>query len=155
MGYKSGKRFGPITTTHRNYHAAANVDRDSVKCSWVHGYSRYIELTFEANELSPEGWVFDFGNCEYFKEWFKYNFDHKTLISSSDPELPHLLELDAKNVISVVIVEDKNGWNPGIEGSCKWVFDEFNTYLHINHPRVRVTSVKIFEHENNWAQYDG
>lgn len=152
-GYTSGKRFGPITTTHRNYHAANNKNRDSTKCSWIHGYGRYVEVYFTCDSLSDEGWVYDFGDCGYFKEWLKNNFDHKTLISSDDPELEKIMSLHDENIMSVVVIPNKNGWNPSIEGSCKWVFDEFNHYLRHHERNVRVKAVKIFEHENNWAQY--
>lgn len=44
--FKSTKRFGPITTNHRNWHAAFNANRNSQKCSFIHGYSRYCEIVF-------------------------------------------------------------------------------------------------------------
>lgn len=151
--YTSSKKFGPISTCHRNWKAYENTNRDSRKCSLIHGYSRYIELTFKANFLTPEGWVYDFGDCKEFKQWLDTNWDHKVLISENDPKLKEILEMQDHNLINVTVIPHQKGWNPGIEGSCKWVYDTFNEMLSLKTQRVRISKVKIWEHENNYAEY--
>ena len=44
MKFKSTKRFGPISTGHRQW-------KHKGHCSYVHGYGRYVRLTFEASKL--------------------------------------------------------------------------------------------------------
>ena len=61
MKFKSTKRFGPITTGHRQW-------RDSGHCSYIHGYGRYVRLTFEASQLDERGWVMDFGDLKDIKK---------------------------------------------------------------------------------------
>lgn len=154
MYYTSSKKFGPISTCHRNWRAYDNKNRNSQKCALIHGYSRYVELTFKALTLTNEGWVYDFGDCAMFKSWLDVNWDHKTLIGSDDPALQQIIQMHDQNLISIVVIPSDNGWNPGIEGSCKWLYDSFNKMLKDSgNERVVVSKVKIWEHENNYAEY--
>ena len=151
--FLSTKKFGPISTSHRNWAAATNPNRDSVKCSWCHGYSRYVEFTFEGT-LDRHQWVYDFGDCKFIKAWLEENWDHKTLVSALDPELPFLMEADVRNVLKLTIIPAKPGWGPGMEGSAKWIFDEINPQiLAKTEGRVSIQKVQIWEHENNSAIY--
>mgnify|MGYP003656349465 CR=1 FL=1 len=63
MKFKSSKRFGPITTGHRQW-------RDDGHCSFVHGYGRYVRITFESSELDERGWVMDFGDLKDVKKCY-------------------------------------------------------------------------------------
>ena len=49
MKFKSTKKFGPISTGHRQW-------KHKGHCSYVHGYGRYVRLSFEASELDECGW---------------------------------------------------------------------------------------------------
>jgi 6-pyruvoyltetrahydropterin/6-carboxytetrahydropterin synthase len=151
--YQSTKRFGPITTTHRNWRAAHNQNRDSQKCAWIHGYSRYVEITFEG-ELDEQGWVQDFGNCKQIKQVLESHWDHAVLINSDDPELPLIQQMADANVIKLSVMDVSKDWGAGIEASCKWVYDHAQSILDEQTlGRVKVTRVQVWEHENNSAIY--
>ena len=61
MKYTSSKRIGPISTGHRQW-------KDNGHCSFVHGYGRYVELTFACEERDEKGWVMDFGDLKDVKQ---------------------------------------------------------------------------------------
>lgn len=149
--YHSTKKFGPISTGHRNWHAACNSSRDSEKCSYIHGYGRYIQFTF-SGQLDEKGWVYDFGGTKFIKEFLEKNWDHKTLIASDDPELDTLKELHNKKIIDLNILDVSKGWTPAIEGSCKFVFDKIQPEItKKTEGRIKISKIEIWEHENNSA----
>ena len=145
MRFKSTKRFGPITTGHRQW-------RDSGHCSYIHGYGRYIRLTFEASELDERGWVMDFGDLKDVKKWIESEWDHRVLIAADDPLLSDLKELESKGGINLNVLE--KGYYPGIEESCRYLYDKLNPMIkEKTNNRVEITRVEVWEHENNHAEY--
>lgn len=151
--YKSTKKFGPISTSHRNWKAEFNPNRDSRKCALCHGYSRYLQLTFDG-DLDERAWVYDFGDLRFVKQWLDENWDHRTLISANDPKLDKLREMQECGLIALTVIPDQDDWGPGIEGSCKWVYDQINPVIQEKtQGRVSISKVEIWEHENNSAVY--
>ena len=46
------------------------------------------------------------------------------------------------------------GWGPGIEASCKFVFDNVNPKIkELTNNRVWIDTIEIYEHEFNSALY--
>ena len=145
MKYKSSKRFGPITTGHRQW-------RDKGHCSYVHGYGRYVRLTFEAIELDERGWVMDFGGLKGVKSWIESEWDHRTLIAADDPVIPELKALEKVGGINLNILPE--GYLPGIEESCRYLYDKLNPVIQRKtNNRVEITRVEIWETEKNQAEY--
>ena len=145
MKYKSSKRFGPITTGHRQW-------RDKGHCSYVHGYGRYVRLTFEATELDERGWVMDFGDLRDVKSWIESEWDHRTLIAADDPVIPELKALEKVGGINLNILP--KGYLPGIEESCRYLYDKLNPMIQRKtNNRVEITLVEIWETEKNQAEY--
>ena len=145
MKYKSSKRFGPITTGHRQW-------RDKGHCSYVHGYGRYVRLTFEATELDERGWVMDFGDLKDVKSWIESEWDHRTLIAADDPTIPELKTLEEVGGINLNILPE--GYLPGIEESCRYLYDKLNPVIQRKtNNRVEITRVEIWETEKNQAEY--
>jgi len=145
MKYKSSKRFGPITTGHRQW-------RDKGHCSYVHGYGRYVRLTFEATELDERGWVMDFGDLKGVKSWIESEWDHRTLIAIDDPVIPELKALEKVGGINLNILPE--GYLPGIEESCRYLYDKLNPVIQRKtNNRVEITRVEIWETEKNQAEY--
>ena len=145
MKYKSSKRFGPITTGHRQW-------RDKGHCSYVHGYGRYVRLTFEATELDERGWVMDFGDLRDVKSWIESEWDHRTLIAADDPAIPELKTLEEVGGINLNILPE--GYLPGIEESCRYLYDKLNPVIQRKtNNRVEITRVEIWETEKNQAEY--
>lgn len=74
------------------------------------------------------------------------------LISSEDPEIEHLKDLHARHLIDLNVMEAWKGHGPGIEQSCKFVFDYLDPKIRFESKgRCWVKSVRIWEHENNSA----
>mgnify|MGYP006237836025 FL=1 len=145
MKFKSTKRFGPITTGHRQW-------RDKGHCSYVHGYGRYVRLTFEATELDERGWVMDFGDLRDVKSWIESEWDHRTLIAADDPVIPELKILEEVGGIYLNILPE--GYLPGIEESCRYLYDKLNPIIQRKtNNRVEITRVEIWETEKNQAEY--
>ena len=145
MKYKSSHRFGPKTTGHRQW-------RDKGHCSYVHGYGRYVRLTFEATELDERGWVMDFGDLRDVKSWIESEWDHRTLIAADDPVIPELKALEKVGGINLNILP--KGYLPGIEESCRYLYDRLNPVIQRKtNNRVEITRVEIWETEKNQAEY--
>jgi len=145
MKFKSTKRFGPISTGHRQW-------KHKGHCSYVHGYGRYVRLTFEASKLDERGWVMDFGDLKDIKRWIEGEWDHKVLIASDDPLLQQLKELESHGGILLNVLPD--GYYPGIEESCRYLYDMLSPMIQKKtNNRVEITRVEIWEHENNSGEY--
>lgn len=154
--FKSTKKMGPISTCHRNWHAALNEKRDSRHCSYIHGYGRYIEFTFSGTYDACQ-WIVDFGNLKDVKKWLEEQWDHAVLVSSDDPEMETLEELHNKNLIKLTVIDVDNGleWGPGMEGSCKHVYDSVSPIIFDKtNGRAWISKIQIWEHENNSAIYE-
>lgn len=149
--FTSTKKIGPISTCHRNWMAATNSNRDSVKCSLIHGYSRWVQFTF-SGELDRHQWVQDFGDCKFMKQFIESNWDHRVLVGSNDPQIELLKELHDLSVIDLNIIDASRGWGPGIEGSCLHLFDNLQPELtRRTDGRVRIVKIEIWEHDFNTA----
>jgi len=143
--FTSSKRFGPITTGHRQW-------KHDGHCSHVHGYGRIVEITFKSNELDYRGWVMDFGNLKEVKDWFDEEWDHRVLLAHDDPLLSEFIHIAELGGMDINVLPKEYG--PGIEQSCKYVYNEVNPIIdRLTSGAVWISKVKIFEHENNWATF--
>jgi 6-pyruvoyltetrahydropterin/6-carboxytetrahydropterin synthase len=148
--YYSTKKFGAISTGHRQFRAAEL--RDSSRCAWAHGYGRHVEFTFGASELDARGWVVDFGGLRFVKAFLDEQWDHRLLLSSEDPLLPQFLELQELGGCNINVMDASKGWGPGIEQSCRFVYDHIAPRIFSDSAgRCSVTKVQIWEHDNNSA----
>ena len=143
--YYSYKRIGPISTGHRQYKADSH-------CRWIHGYGRYVEFTFACNERDERGWVMDFGNLRSVKKWLEDEWDHRLLIANDDPLIDEFIVLHNRGAFNLNILPEEYG--PGIEDSCKYVYDNINPIIkEKTDGRVWIDKVRVYEHDNNWAEY--
>lgn len=143
--YYSTKRFGPISTGHRQW-------RDTGHCAWAHGYGRIVEIVFQASKLDERGWVMDFGDLRDVKAWLESEWDHRILLAADDPLLDQFQTLHELGGCNINVLPEPYG--PGIELSCKYVYDRVNDMVKMKtNGRCGVVSVRIWEHENNSAIY--
>ncbi len=115
-------------------------------CSLIHGYSLGFEVTFEAEELDERNWVIDFGDLGYLKKFLEEYFDHTTVVAQDDPHLEQFKTLADLGISELVILH-----NTGCEMFAQHVF-EFCEEQYNDH-RVRVVSVRCFEHGANSALF--
>lgn len=66
--------------TFRNWRAESH-------CHNWHGYDLIFSVTIEADELTKEGWVYDFGKFGPLKDRVDMFFDHTWIIAEDDPLL--------------------------------------------------------------------
>ena len=146
MKFQSTKKLGPISVGHRQW-------RDNGHCAWVHGYGRYIQFTFEG-DLDERQWVMDFGDLKDVKQWLEEQWDHRVMIASDDPQLEKLKEMHDLSIMNINVMDVDKGWGPGIEASCKFVYDHVQPIIaQKTNGRVTLTKVEIWEHERNSAVY--
>ena len=145
MKYTSSKRIGPISTGHRQW-------KHDGHCSYAHGYGRYVEFTFACKRTDHRGWVMDFGDLKDVKKWLEDEWDHRLLLAYDDPLLEDFVQLHEKGGVNLNVMSE--GYGPGIEDSCKYVYDKVNPIIKSKtQGRVWVENVRIYEHEKNWADY--
>lgn len=141
----STKRFGPISTGHRQWKADNH-------CKFIHGYGRIVEIKFGCSELDDKGWVVDFGGLKQVKELLERYWDHRTLIASTDPMLDKLEKMEKEGLIQLTVLYPP--YNPGIELSAQWVFDKVGFLIKKEYgDRCWIEEVRVWEHENNSAIY--
>ena len=146
MAYKSTKKLGPISVGHRQW-------KDQGHCAWVHGYGRYIQFTFEG-ELDHRQWVMDFGDLRDVKQWLEDQWDHRLLLASDDPHISDFQKMHELGTMNINIMDVTKGWGPGIEASCKFVFDHVSPLIDKKtEGSVKLVQVEIWEHERNSAVY--
>ena len=140
--FTSTKRFVGFPCTHRQWKAESH-------CRFVHGYSREFYFEFEANELTKEGWVVDFGGLKEVKAWLDHMFDHTFLASEDDPHLETFKGIEKNGVIQLRTFE-----NIGMEGTAKYVFEEVDKMIRRQtNDRAWVKLTEVRENEKNSAIY--
>ena len=145
--FTSSKRFGPISVAHRQWKSESH-------CKYIHGYGRIIDITFHCKKRDEKGWVMDFGNLKEIKDWMFNIWDHSLLVAHDDPHRADLWKLDQEGVLKLFIMPEAYG--PGIEDSCKYIYDKVTAMIKVETDgRVGIKKVRIYEHEFNWAEYNG
>lgn len=139
MTFQVTKRLGGYPCAHRQW-------KDDGHCSFLHGYDRWIELTWEG-QRDDKGWVVDFGGLAVIKEHFDHMYDHTVLISSDDPFLDHFQELNEHNVIDLRVVD------PTMEGMSLAVAQFVDDWTYGTHPNAELVEVKCWENEKNAASW--
>ena len=76
------------------------------------------------------------------------------MIASDDPQLDKLKEMHDLGIMNINVMDVDKGWGPGIEASCKFVYDHVQPIItQKTNDRVKLTKVEIWEHERNSAVY--
>lgn len=149
--YRSTKQTDKYSVCYRQPNSGTH-------CSFLHGYAIYFKFVFECQTLDERNWVQDFGfisRTEYkvdglqLKEWFKYMFDHTTLISKYDPYIDLFKGLDDEGLIQLRLFD-----GVGCEKLAELVFYHIKQALKLDTgERVKLIEVECFEHEKNSAIY--
>ena len=120
-------------------------------CQYLHGYSISVRINFKGG-LDDKNWVYDFGDLKDVKKWLENEWDHRLLLAHDDPLLEDFKQLHEKGGVNLNVMS--KGYGPGIEDSCKYVYDKVNPMIkEKTQGRAWVENVRIYEHEKNWADY--
>lgn len=128
----------------------------------IHGHNWAFEFTFACRERDVNGFVIDFGDLKWLKEWLAVHFDHTLVLNQDDPALEYLKRvlvdetpalgalLPGTLAFAEIIVVP----NAGAEGLAAFLFEEVDRLL-IAHTdgRVHLHSIAVYEDEKNSANY--
>lgn len=141
--YQSTKMFSLGSAAFRQWRATHS------HCSKLHGYNLTAKIWFSCESLDDNHWVMDFGSFGELRTLFADMFDHKTCVSSDDPELELFNQMESKGIINLRVY---NG--VGIEKFAEYVATLTQKYVSSKtNNRVYVDKVEVFEHELNSAMY--
>lgn len=100
--YFSTKRYGHnigLSAVFRQPNA------DHSHCSLLHGYSLAFKFTFACDELDDKNWAVDFGGLKPLKKWLEDSFDHKVVLTSTDPHMETFKDLEEKGLAELTIMD--------------------------------------------------
>ena len=121
-------------------------------CRFIHGYRLVGKFWFGAKELDENNWVVDFGGLKNLKKILQLQFDHTTVISSTDPAIANFKSLNEHGIIDLRIMEG----GVGIEKFAEFCYKTADEYVKENtNNRCWCKKVEVFEHEKNSAIYEG
>ena len=148
--YYSTKLINGFSTCFRQWKAKGT------HCSYLHGYDIEFKVVFAAKELDHRNWVQDFGflsrsqfkfDGKQIKDWFKYMFDHTTVIAANDPYLKELKKLNDMGVIQLRVID-----SVGCERFAELVYNVLKICVEKESKnRVFVESVECIENGKNSA----
>lgn len=117
-------------------------------CAFVHGHNWSITLYFACHETDSNGFVVDFGDLKYLKEWIQTHLDHACLFNEKDPTLEALLR-DHASLFKPYILP-----NCSCEGIAQHLHGVFDALVR-NHTdgRVWITEVMVEEDQSNAASF--
>ena len=163
MAYTCTKTFDCVSTAHRNWRAKNNPNRDSKKCSYIHGYTKTFTFVFGCDDLDEFNWVYDYGTTSNGKEertmtkiknFIQNELDHGVTTDSQDPMLPKLFEMHDLELIKLIVIPVENGQSGSVEGLCRYLYNTFDPMLRKeSNNRVWIESVTISEHHKNSSTY--
>jgi 6-pyruvoyltetrahydropterin/6-carboxytetrahydropterin synthase len=136
------------TKTFRNLPCAHRQHRHKGSCALTHGYSRAYRFVFAAQNQDQCGFVVDFGDLDWLRDWLEMMFDHTLLLEADDPHLEKFKELEAVGACNLRIMP----YGVGMEGSAQYVGEYADLNLRARTKgRAWVVSVEAFENDKNSA----
>ena len=107
----------------------------------LHGHSWAITLTFEAKEMDDNGFVIDFGDLHFLKDWIDENLDHSTALKENDPMLNECEKLENQGLLKKYLVESAS-----CEGIAQFLYHTFQPMIEQKtNGRVRIQSLHLEE----------
>lgn len=116
-------------------------------CFKNHGHNWSVEVTFAANAMDENGFILDFGELGFIKDYLK-TYDHATVISKDDADFIAMTNAYPQ-FFQLIKLDDVS-----CEGLAKQFFDDINK-LVLTHTEGRawVSKVVVFEDSKNSATY--
>lgn len=110
------------------------------KCRYLHGHNGRVEVAIESSETDEHGMVADFGDVgDVIKGWIDTNIDHRMVLSSRDPAVPALKELEEP----LYLMDE----DPTAENLSKHIYEG------VKKRGLEVTEVRLWETPNSFATY--
>jgi 6-pyruvoyltetrahydropterin/6-carboxytetrahydropterin synthase len=138
--YTCQKVYTDIPFAHRQHNHDGH-------CAQIHGHNWSFGFSFSATKLDKNGFVVDFGELGWIKEWLDATFDHRLVLNTDDPALVHFIKYIDEQLASIVLVP-----NCGAEGLAKFTFDRI-TAMCLLPEGVHLIAVRVEEDSKNSATY--
>ncbi len=136
------KIYTDIPFAHRQH-------RHDGHCSLIHGHNWSFELTFACHELDDNGFVVDFGNLRFIRDWIEGNLDHACVFSHDDPLADQLIAAGGSAVWKVYRLDCCS-----CEGLARHLFDVFDAMVRRETAdRVFLVAIKVAEDSRNSADW--
>lgn len=146
------KRYDNLPFAHRQ-------PKHSGHCALIHGHNWSFEFQFGATELDENGFVVDFGELKWLRQWLEERFDHTLVLNEDDPLLAYLEDvltighggsgLDPIRLAKIIIVP-----NCGAEGLASYIFSQIQLELELRYGgRVHLVAVTVYEDTKNTATF--
>lgn len=140
-----------ITKTYDQLKAAHRQWRHKGHCHFVHGENWRVDITFGAEVLDEQKFVFDFGGLRPLRAKLEHLFDHTLLIDVDDPEKEFFEDMHRRNLADVRFIP-----SAGAEGLAQYLFEMADEYIReATEGRVHCAGVVVFEDSRNSARFDG
>ena len=119
------------------------------RCSRLHGHSWAVTLTFGTKELDDNGFVIDFGDLHFLKEWIDQNLDHATALKKSDSMRKECEKLEQMGLLKILWVDSAS-----CEGIAQFLYHTFQPMIEEKTKgRVHLQSLHLEEDSKNSATY--
>jgi 6-pyruvoyltetrahydropterin/6-carboxytetrahydropterin synthase len=137
------------TKTYRDIPLSHRQPLHSGKCSRLHGHSWSITLTFQSQDLDENGFVIDFGDLHFIKDWIDQNLDHATALRVNDPHRAECKKMESLGLLKILWVDSAS-----CEGMAHFLFSTFQLMVEQKtNGRVRIQSLHLKEDSKNSATY--
>ncbi|PTX91850.1 6-carboxytetrahydropterin synthase [Verrucomicrobia bacterium LW23] len=132
------KYYGDIPFAHRQHlHPGP--------CSRIHGHNWAIKITFACSHFDNNGFVVDFGNLKYIKEYFDEHLDHACIFSNHDPLAHSIISSSPKGIFKPYWVD-----NASCEGIAQHLYLKISELVEANEGnRVWINELELHEDEKN------
>lgn len=138
------------TKTYSNYPCAHRQFKHHGNCAFVHGYSRSFHFVFGAQTLDQCGFVVDFGDLKWLKDYLDHMFDHTLLLPPDDPHMDKFKELEAVGACVIRVMP----YGVGMEGTSQLLLETIDHELRKRTKgRCWVISIESRENDKNSAIY--
>jgi len=139
--YTCSKTYSDIPFAHRQHSHEGH-------CGFIHGHNWTFKFTFGCDALDEKGFVVDFGQLKFIREWITETFDHAYVYNQSDADTGKLL-LEFPQCFKAYKVE-----NCSSEGLAKHAHEVVSVLLKEHHgSRVRILAVEVSEDTRNSAEF--
>lgn len=136
-----------ITKTYTDFPAGHRQPSHKGHCRYVHGHNYDFVIEFGCTHLDENGFIVDFGDIGYVKDWLNYWFDHTLFITNKDPEVQVFLDMGDKGLAQLRVVDSSSA-----EGLADMTFKGLDELVRFNtNSRAWVSKVTVFEDKKNSA----
>jgi 6-pyruvoyltetrahydropterin/6-carboxytetrahydropterin synthase len=141
---RSTKMFSNYPCAHRQYKHTGN-------CALVHGYSRSFFFVFGSQTQDSCGFVVDFGDLKWLRDWLDHMFDHTLLLEVDDPLLPLFRVIESAGGADIRLMP----YGVGMEGTAQLLCEYADHELRkLTKGRCWVDSVEALENDKNSAIFN-